>query len=107
MKPTISIGVQNFKTIRENNAFYVDKTFFIKEWWEAQDPVTLITRPRRFGKTLNMSMVEHFFPGSMMVWGAVRRPFHLENRDIPPASRHLSRYFPQLCQYKRLNLPGC
>ena len=41
--------------------FYVDKTEFIREWWESMDDVTLITRPRRFGKTLNMSMVEQFF----------------------------------------------
>ena len=37
------------------------KTAFIKEWWENRDDVTLITRPRRFGKTLAMSMLEHFF----------------------------------------------
>ena len=48
-------------TLRKNNYFYVDKTDFIREWWESGDDVTLITRPRRFGKTLNMSMVEQFF----------------------------------------------
>jgi len=58
---TIGIGVQNFAEIRENNYFYIDKTSFIKEWWESGDHTTLITRPRRFGKTLNMSMLEHFF----------------------------------------------
>ncbi len=61
MKPVVSIGNQNFESIRINHAFYVDKTMLIKEWWESQDIVTLITRPRRFGKTLNMSMVEQFF----------------------------------------------
>ncbi len=61
MMPVISIGNQNFESIRINHAFYIDKTLFIKEWWEGQDIVTLITRPRRFGKTLNMSMVEQFF----------------------------------------------
>lgn len=61
MKPVVSIGNQDFKSIRENHNFYIDKTAFIKEWWENQDTVTLITRPRRFGKTLNMSMVENFF----------------------------------------------
>lgn len=61
MKPVISIGNQDFKSIREKQAFYVDKTFFIRDWWENEDVVTLITRPRRFGKTLNMSMVEQFF----------------------------------------------
>lgn len=43
------------------NNFYVDKTKFIREWWEADDEVTLITRPHRFGKTLTMSMTESFF----------------------------------------------
>lgn len=58
---TISIGKQDFASLREHNCFYIDKTDFIKEWWNSQDDVTLITRPRRFGKTLNMSMVECFF----------------------------------------------
>ena len=61
MKSVISIGNQDFVSIRKNNCFYIDKTDFIREWWENQDSVTLITRPRRFGKTLNMSMVECFF----------------------------------------------
>ena len=61
MKSVISIGNQDFISIRENHCFYIDKTDFIREWWENQDSVTLITRPRRFGKTLNMSMVEYFF----------------------------------------------
>ena len=58
---TVAIGIQNFDKIIENNYFYIDKTHFIKEWWESGDDVTLITRPRRFGKTLNMSMLEVFF----------------------------------------------
>ena len=61
MKRVVSIGNQNFADIRENNYFYIDKTSFIREWWESGDNTTLITRPRRFGKTLNMNMVEHFF----------------------------------------------
>lgn len=61
MARTVAIGLQSFETVRERNVFYVDKTNFIKEWWENKDDVTLITRPRRFGKTLNMSMVEQFF----------------------------------------------
>lgn len=60
MRP-ISIGNDGFYEIRKNNAFYVDKTAFIKEWWEELDKVTLITRPRRFGKTLNMQMLGCFF----------------------------------------------
>jgi hypothetical protein len=61
MPKTVSIGRQNFEAMITNNYFYIDKTSFIKEWWENGDSVTLITRPRRFGKTLNMSMVEQFF----------------------------------------------
>ncbi|MDE7200554.1 MAG: ATP-binding protein [Lachnospiraceae bacterium] len=57
----VNIGVQQFDRIRERGSFYVDKTRFIKEWWESGSDVTLITRPRRFGKTLNMSMLECFF----------------------------------------------
>lgn len=60
MARPISIGVQDFEKIRTNNYFYVDKTAFIMQWWESADEVTLITRPRRFGKTLNMSMLEQF-----------------------------------------------
>lgn len=61
MARTVGIGNQDFEKIRVNNIFYIDKTKFIKEWWESMDSVTLITRPRRFGKTLNMSMLEKFF----------------------------------------------
>ena len=61
MKKVISIGIQGFSDLREQDCFFVDKTNFIKEWWENRDVVTLITRPRRFGKTLNMSMLDCFF----------------------------------------------
>lgn len=61
MARTVGIGIQDFGKIIENQCFYVDKTHFIKEWWENKDEVTLITRPRRFGKTLTMSMMEQFF----------------------------------------------
>ena len=61
MKKAISIGIQGFSGLREQDCFFVDKTNFIKEWWENRDVVTLITRPRRFGKTLNMSMQDCFF----------------------------------------------
>ena len=61
MARTVGIGIQSFREIIENNCFYIDKTDFIREWWESRDSVTLITRPRRFGKTLTMSMTEQFF----------------------------------------------
>lgn len=61
MSGNIAIGIQDFSTIIQGNYFYIDKTSFIKEWWDSGDSVTLITRPSRFGKTLAMSMVEQFF----------------------------------------------
>lgn len=61
MGRTIAIGLQSYKEIIEKHCFYVDKTSFIREWWDSMDAVTLITRPRRFGKTLTMSMLEQFF----------------------------------------------
>ena len=61
MARTVAIGIQDFEKIITEDYFYVDKTDFIQEWWESGDSVTLITRPRRFGKTLNMSMLEQFF----------------------------------------------
>ena len=60
-RPIVNIGVQRFDKLRGENRFYIDKTGFIREWWETGSDVTLITRPRRFGKTLNMSMTECFF----------------------------------------------
>ncbi len=57
----VNIGGQRYDDLIEHHDFYVDKTPFIKEWWESRDPVTLITRPRRFGKTLNMDMLNCFF----------------------------------------------
>lgn len=61
MARTVAIGVQDFERLISRNCFYVDKTKFIKEWWDSEDSVTLITRPRRFGKTLTMNMLERFF----------------------------------------------
>lgn len=61
MARQVSIGYQEFDEIIKNDLFYIDKTHFIEEWWDNRDKVTLITRPRRFGKTLTMSMVEQFF----------------------------------------------
>ncbi|MCI9021088.1 MAG: AAA family ATPase [Eubacterium sp.] len=61
MARTVAIGEQDFGKLIEKNCFYVDKTNFIKEWWESEDTVTLIARPRRFGKTLAMHMLRDFF----------------------------------------------
>ncbi len=60
MARTVGIGIQSFEKLISENTFYIDKTDFIRQWWENRDDVTLITRPRRFGKTLNMNMLERF-----------------------------------------------
>lgn len=70
---TVSIGNQGFDDIRENKYFYIDKTGLIKEWWSSGDAVTLITRPRRFGKTLNMSMLNCFSLTDMLTVGICLR----------------------------------
>lgn len=61
MRRTVAIGIQDFGDLIQKKCFYIDKTLLIKEWWESNDSVTLINRPRRFGKTLNISMLEQFF----------------------------------------------
>ena len=61
MARVVGIGLQDFSKIQKEKVFYIDKTKFIKEWWDSKDEVVLIVRPRRFGKTLILSMVEHFF----------------------------------------------
>ena len=61
MARVVGIGKQSFEKIIKEKCFYVDKTAFIKEWWDNKDEVTIITRPRRFGKTLNMDMLKCFF----------------------------------------------
>ncbi|MDD7177883.1 MAG: AAA family ATPase [bacterium] len=61
MARTVAIGIQDYEQLITNDYFYIDKTDFIREWWDGGDSVTLISRPRRFGKTLNMSMLEKFF----------------------------------------------
>ena len=65
MARIVGIGYQDFGDLIKEQCFYIDKTDFIREWWENRDKVTLITRPRRFGKTLTMSMTEYFFLTSM------------------------------------------
>ena len=61
MAKILGIGHQDFEKVRTSDNFYIDKTDLIRQWWESNDEVTLITRPRRFGKTLNMSMLEKFY----------------------------------------------
>ena len=61
MRKKLPIGIDGFEKIRTNDFYYVDKTLFIKELVENWGEVNLFTRPRRFGKTLNMSMLKSFF----------------------------------------------
>ena len=82
MAGKIGIGNQDFEVVREKDYFYIDKTGFIREWWESGDAVTLLTRPRRFGKTLNMSMVEKFFLSIMPKEGSWNYSLILTNREV-------------------------
>jgi len=77
MGRTVAIGIQDFGDLIRKNCFYIDKTMFIKEWWESNDSVTLINRPRRFGKTLNMSMLEQFFSLNYAGKGEVFEGLHI------------------------------
>lgn len=75
MARAVAIGIQDFGDLIQKKYFYIDKTSFIKEWWDSGDSVTLIARPRRFGKTLNLSMVEYFFQWIMLAAGICLRSF--------------------------------
>lgn len=96
-RKVVNIGAQQFDRLIEENKFYIDKTGFIREWWETGADVTLITRPRRFGKTLNMSMVECFFSNQyagrsdlfegLSIWTVPQNP---EDKDY----RHIQGTFP-------------
>ena len=91
MSRTVSIGVQNFEELISNNLFYVDKTEFIREWWDNNDEVTLITRPRRFGKTLTINMVERFFSNKYAEQEDIFKELNIwEHRDF----RELQGAFP-------------
>ena len=86
------LGYQDFAEVRTEHIFYIDKTYFIRDWWEYADKVTLITRPRRFGKTLNMSMVECFFSNKyagrqdlfeeLFIWNARSKDKDFQYRDL-------------------------
>lgn len=86
MAGTIGIGIQDFSKVIERGCFYVDKTAFLKEWWESGDEVTLITRPRRFGKTLAMSLTEQEKDSFR------RKTIEMEDVDATLALNQLSEY---------------
>ena len=87
MKQTFGMGYQSFREIRTENIFYIDKTGFIKEWWEYADKVTLIARPRRFGKTLNMSMLEKFSLSDSQAAGIYLRGWRFGSRRNTGSSK--------------------
>ena len=90
MKKSILIGVESFEEIIEGNYFYIDKTLFIKELLENKGKVTLITRPRRFGKTMNMSMLKHFFDISIDSRALFDGLKIMEHQDL--IEKHLNKY---------------
>ena len=69
MKNQIAIGIENYKTMIENNYYYIDKTWLIKELSHQKGVVKLFTRPRRFGKTLTLSVIQTFFEDERTVTG--------------------------------------
>ena len=81
MKKNVAIGIQDFEKLITSGCFYIDKTDFIREWWDSGDEVTLITRPRRFGKTLNMSMLERFFSTNYARQGSVFQGLSIWGRE--------------------------
>ena len=96
MSRTVGIGIQSFEKVIENHCFYVDKTHFIKEWWENHDDVMLIARPRRFGKTLNMSMLDCFFPLNIKIRGKYSKdyPYGRKRNTVKFKELFLSLVFP-------------
>ncbi len=82
MARTVAIGIQEFEEIINRNYLYIDKTSFIKEWWERGDSVTLIARPRRFGKTLNMSMLYRFFSNEYEGQGEIFEGLSIWNEEV-------------------------
>ena len=105
MARPIGIGKQDFEKIRLNHNFYIDKTNFIRKWWDYSDEVTLITRPRRFGKTLNMSMVEKFFSVDL-IYGRPNPPKEVMSTE---SFREPIRFFSLVLQESRnafMQMPG-
>ncbi|MCL2122011.1 MAG: ATP-binding protein, partial [Clostridiales bacterium] len=90
MKKQILLGAESFEKIREGDFFYIDKTMFVKDLLENRGEVTLITRPRRFGKTLNLSMLKSFFDVGADSKALFEGLKIAEHRDI--CDKHLNQY---------------
>ena len=101
MARTVGIGYQDFERMITDDVFYVDKTRFIKEWWENKDEATLITRPRRFGKTLTMIMVEKFFSVKYAGQGELFEGLDVwKSETFRRLQGDLSCYQSFICEYK-------
>lgn len=94
MARTISIEEQYYERIREHGCFYFDKTAFVREWWLSGDKVTIVCRPRRFGKTLGLETVRCFLStefagrgqelfGGLDVWEGGTDAERAEMRSLP------------------------
>ena len=101
----VNIGEERFDRVIGQDKFYIDKTDFIREWWETGSEVTLITRPRRFGKTLNMSTTECFFQINMRAGVICLKDFCLGGEiagggvQIQEAAGGVSRDLSELCEH--------
>lgn len=101
MKKALPIGVENFEDMVKSGYYYVDKTLFIKELLDLKGKVNLFTRPRRFGKTLNLSMLRYFFEDS----GDMEK--NRQNRELFRGMKILDageRYSSQMGKYPVMNL---
>ena len=106
MKREIATGIQDFESLRLNNGFYVDKTDFIRDWWTGRDAVTLITRPRRFGKTLNLSMLNCFFSNKYANRGELFENLHIwENPALREEQGKWPVLFLSFADIKATNFP--
>ena len=102
MKQPIAIGVENYKTIIENNYYYIDKTWMLKELADQKGTVNLFTRPRRFGKTLTLSMVRTFFEDERNYAGEkIDNRRYFEGKKIMEAGE---KYTDELGQYPVIKL---
>ncbi|SHH98213.1 AAA family ATPase [Clostridium grantii] len=75
----IPIGISDFKKLKDEDYLFIDKSLLIKEFWESDGETVLVPRPRRFGKTLNMSMIKYFFENSSEDNGYLFKGLNIEN----------------------------
>lgn len=101
MRKPLPVGVENFVDLVKSDYYYVDKTLFIKELLDMQGKVNLFTRPRRFGKTLNLSMLRYFFEDTQDAEINEQNKELFRNMKIMETGE---RYISQMCMYPVINL---